>query len=227
MNLNELQDFLITQETYSEELLKYVDEIYSKISNDIIYITFTKPLVVWRGDITKLNVDAIVNAANDKGLGCFQPKHKCIDNIIHRKAGPRLRMECREKIIKRGFDLSCGNKPIITNGYFTGAKYIIHVTGPNLLIENKIENKNLPSIEDEIKLKNCYLDCLDIALQTNIKTIAFCCISTGLFGFPKKLASNIAISTVKDWLNYHPGAISTVIFCVYTDEDEFYYNNYS
>ena len=170
-------------------------------------------LTVWRGDITKLKVGAIVNAANEQGLGCFIPNHRCIDNVIHREAGPRLRMACRECMKQRGSPLAAGTPPIITPAFYLPSEYVIHVTGP------QIRNLMNVSSQDESNLASAYWLSLDAALSIGAKSIAFPCISTGVFGFPQDKAAHIALQTVQKWVNEHPGMIDTVIFDVFTDTD--------
>lgn len=162
-------------------------------------------LTLFKGDITKLKVEAIVNASNESGLGCFILNH-CIDSAIHHAAGPLLLEECKK----------LGGIPTgiakITNAYNLPCKYIIHVTGPKY-------DKNLPL--DFKLLSNCYWNCMDLARKHNIHEIAFCCISTGLFGYPKKESATTAIETVKRYILQHPNYYFTnIIFDVFTDEDE-------
>jgi O-acetyl-ADP-ribose deacetylase (regulator of RNase III) len=186
--------------------LSLIDIITPNNINNINNINNTKNSIhLYKGDITVLEVDAIVNAANSGMLGCFDPTHKCIDNIIHSKAGPRLRMECRD-IIK-----GCNgrkNKILVTNAYCLPSKYIIHVAGP-IYHHSKDQSRDL---------SNCYSICLEIARKYNLKSIAFCCISTGLYGYPKNEAARIAIYTVRGWLKLTKYPIN-VIFDVFTEDD--------
>ena len=167
---------------------------------------------LWKGDITTLRVHAIVNAANKYGVGCFVYGHKCIDNIIHQKAGPLLRTECSE-LMKHKKIISTGDA-IVTKGYMLPCKYIIHVVGP-------IYNEDNNPIQN---LKKCYIACLNKCRKNNCHSIAFCCISTGIFGFPKKIASKIAVQTVYEWIQKNNYFIH-VIFCVYSDIDHHIYAN--
>ena len=187
-------------------------------SNNIIQFTKYKGIQIclWQGDITTLKIDAIVNAANSQGLGCFIPCHKCIDNAIHSASGVQLRLECN-KIMQEIGVLQTG-KAFITSGYNLPSKYVIHTVGP--IIYGEVT-------ENEIfELKNCYINSLELAKENNIKTIAFPCISTGEFRFPKELASKIAIETIKEYLDTNEEYFEKIIFNVFSDEDySFYLNN--
>ena len=172
-----------------------------------------KHIGIWFGDITTLNIDAIVNAGNSALLGCFIPNHNCIDNIIHSNAGIKLRLACNK--IMKNKEANVGDA-IITKGYNLPSNYVIHTAGPNIIDVLK---------DEDIKgLENCYLNCLNLAMENNIKTIAFPCISTGLFSFPKDKASEIAVNTVKNYLNKYPNSFDKIIFNVFTREDELYYD---
>lgn len=169
---------------------------------------FKEKIVIWKGDITTIRCEAIVNACNEYLLGCFIPNHTCIDNQIHTYAGISLRLKCHE--IMQGKTLNNG-KVIVTSGYNLPCKYIIHTVGP------KIVGKVKP--EDKRDLQNCYLNALKIAKEKHIRTIAFPCISTGVYGYPKKLAASVAIQTVKDYLKEDESSFDCIIFNVFTDED--------
>ena len=166
-------------------------------------------ICLWQGDITTLKIDAIVNAANSQGLGCFIPCHKCIDNAIHSASGVKLRLECNKIMQKIGM-LQTG-KAFITDGYNLPSKYVVHTVGP-IIYENVTEKEIL-------ELKNSYINSLELAKKNNIKTIAFPCISTGEFRFPKKLASKIAIETIKEYLDTNEENFEKIIFNVFSDED--------
>ena len=177
-------------------------------------------LSVWQGDITRLAVDVIVNAANSQMLGCFVPMHACIDNCIHTFAGVQLRAECSRQMnqlrIKYGRDYEQPTAvPMLTDAYNLPAKKIIHIVGPIVQYELK------PELEKD--LADCYLNTLDMCLNQNLKSVAFCCISTGEFRFPNKRAAEIAVQTVNDWMKKHPGSMERVIFDVFKDEDKKYY----
>lgn len=170
---------------------------------------------LWQGDITRLRVDAIVNAANSQMLGCFSPCHSCIDNAIHTAAGLQLREECSEYMkSKRRLSptyVEPTGSAMVTGGYNLPSKYVIHTVGP-------IVNGELTSKHKE-ELKSSYISCLNQAIDNGIKSIAFCCISTGVFGFPKKEAAIIAIETVRNFIEQHHDLIDKVIFNVYGDSD--------
>ena len=177
-------------------------------------------LSIWQGDITRLAVDVIVNAANSQMLGCFVPMHTCIDNCIHTFAGVQLRAECSRQMnqlrIKYGKDYEQPTAvPMLTDAYNLPAKKVIHIVGPI------VQYKLTPELEKE--LADCYLNTLDMCLDNNLKSVAFCCISTGVFHFPNKRAAQIAVSAVDSWLSQHPGAMERVIFNVFKDEDKKYY----
>lgn len=163
---------------------------------------------IWKGDITRLSVDAIVNAANSQLLGCFVPCHGCIDNAIHSAAGIQLRNECAEIMGKQGHEEPTG-KAKITKGYNLPAKYVLHTVGP--IVGGKVTEKQ------KEQLKSCYLSCLILAEREGLKSVAFCCISTGEFHFPNKLAAKIAIDTVDRFLS--TSKLERVIFNVFKEED--------
>ena len=165
-----------------------------------------KGLTIWQGDITRLKVDAIVNAANAQGLGCWAPLHNCIDNCIHSAAGIQLRKECNDQL--QGRLLKTG-EAMMTKGYNLPARHVIHTVGP--IIETGV-----PTMEQEEQLAQCYRSCLDLAEQADLESIAFCCISTGVFHFPNERATEIAIETVK---RYPRQSVKTVVFNVFLNKD--------
>lgn len=201
-----------------DDILKLEDHLLSMELEEkkIIDALDIKPVLdkicIWQGDITTLKVDAIVNAGNSSLLGCFVPNHSCIDNAIHTYAGIRLRLACNH--VMKGSELKVG-RAIITNAYNLPCRYVIHTVGP--IVEQNLTVKN---IED---LKQCYISCLDLAREHHLKTIAFPCISTGLFHFPKNRASEIAVQTVRNYLSSYPNSFDKIIFNVYTLEDRNYY----
>ena len=177
-------------------------------------------LSIWQGDITRLAADAIVNAANAQMLGCFVPMHTCIDNCIHTYAGIQLRAECDRQMTalreKYGADYEQPTAvPMLTDGYNLPTKKVVHIVGP---IVTRGLTKDL-----EQDLADCYRNTLDMCLENDIRSVAFCCISTGVFRFPNRKAAEIAVRTVTDWLNQHPGTMERVIFNVFKDEDKRYY----
>ena len=169
-----------------------------------------KNICLWQGDITTLKVDAIVNAANKALLGCFIPHHRCIDNAIHSKAGVQLRRECFDIMQKQGEYEKTGQAKL-TSGYNLPAKYVLHTVGP--IIYDKVEES------DKELLASCYRNCLELAVKNGIKSVAFCCISTGEFRFPNELAAEIAVSTVRTFLKNHPESEIKVVFNVFKDSD--------
>jgi O-acetyl-ADP-ribose deacetylase (regulator of RNase III) len=165
-------------------------------------------LNIWKGDITTLQVDAIVNAANEKGLGCFNPDHNCVDNVIFRKAGPRLRLYCKKKLNKKHLKVGY---PMMTPAFSLPAKNIFHVVGP---VWN---NKHKDIMYQQLSL--CYQNVLKDAQKHNIKTLAFCCISTGIYSFPKEDAALVVYYTIVNWLQLNKYFDCKIILCVFSDED--------
>ena len=175
---------------------------------------------IWQGDITRLTADAIVNAANSQMLGCFVPMHTCIDNCIHTFAGVQLRAECNRQMnqlrIRYGRDYEQPTAiPMLTDGYNLLAKKIVHIVGPI------VEDRLTPALEKD--LADCYRNTLDLCAENGLRSVAFCCISTGVFHFPNRRAAEIAVKTVSRWLDDHKGRIDRVIFNVFKDEDKAYY----
>ena len=164
-------------------------------------------IYLWQGDITTLKCGAIVNAGNNGLTGCYQPCHNCIDNCIHTFAGVKLRLECAEIMRKQGHAEPTGRAKI-TSAYNLPCDYVIHTVGP--IVHHRLTDKHCEL------LRSCYKNCLKIAVQNNIESIAFCCISTGVFGFPKQEASEIAVKTVSEFLENHN---IKVIFNVFGDDD--------
>ena len=174
----------------------------------------TDPRVrLWRGDITTLAADAIVNAANSQMLGCWVPGHHCIDNAIHTFAGIQLRIECTRIMEAQGHEEPTGTAKI-TGAYNLPAKHVIHTVGP-------IANGHPTDLHRE-QLASCYRSCLDLAAQNRLRFIAFCCISTGVFGFPQEEAAQIAVKTVREWLDEHESDM-LVVFNVLGKLDETLY----
>ena len=169
-------------------------------------------LHLWRGDITTLAVDAIVNAANAELLGCFRPGHKCIDNAIHTAAGPRLREDCRRIIEGQGHREPTGTAKV-TRGYYLPSRFVLHTDGP-------IVPDGCPTGEHERQLAGCYASCLDLAANIGIRSVAFCAISTGVFGYPKASAAVVAVRAVRAWIDRYPGRLDHVGFDVFSDADE-------
>lgn len=169
-----------------------------------------KGIALWQGDITLLRCDAVVNAANSSMTGCYTPGHRCIDNCIHTYAGIELRLKCAEIMKAQGFPEMAG-RARITPAYNLPSKYVIHTVGP--IVKDKVTG------EDEETLSSCYRECLRRAEDNGLESIAFCCISTGVYRFPHERAARIAIKTVRDYLE-KGSSIRLVIFNVFTDEDK-------
>ena len=171
------------------------------------------PIQIWQGDITRLRVDAIVNAANSQMLGCFHPLHKCIDNAIHSAAGVQLREECYQQMLQQGHEEPTGQAKI-TKAYNLPCKYVIHTVGP--IIPNGI-----PTEFQKEQLASCYRSIMACAEENRLESIAFCCISTGEFRFPNQLAAEIAVQTIKDYLATHyDSSIKQLVFNVFKDVDK-------
>lgn len=174
-------------------------------------------MLVVRGSIVSLNVEAIVNAANPSGLGCFTPGHNCIDNVIHRNAGSSLHDAC--KLIMASHKGPLSSYPITTGAFNLRASFVLHVAGP------QVDKDSYPNALQQRLLSECYTNCLKVAMDMNFKTIAFPCISTGLYNFDNKLASKIAVDSVTDFIKKNTSFHTLVVFCVFTDLDEELYRN--
>ena len=187
-------------------------------------------MALWKGDICALKVDGIVNAANSALLGCFHPLHRCIDNAIHSAAGLELRRACHEKVVERadkeGVPSDEYEEPtglaMITEGFNLPSKHVIHTVGP-------IYPEHTPK-ENILLLQSCYKSCLDCALAAGLRSVAFCCISTGEFMFPPRIAVQVAVDTVAKWLDEHPATessgIDLVVFDVFKEEDNELYSSF-
>ena len=207
-----MQDALLREEAEEKGIVELED--ISPIGELYPFTTIknVEKMSLWRGDITRLSVDAIVNAANSQLLGCFVPCHGCIDNVIHSAAGVELRNECAQIMELQGHEEPTG-KAKITKGYNLPAKHVIHTVGPIVGMEVTKKQKE--------ELKSCYVSCLKLAEKNGLKSIAFCCISTGEFHFPNKLAAQIAVETVDQYLS--GSNLERVIFNVFKEEDEHIY----
>ncbi len=199
----------------SGDFLKIQDE-YLKERNferGITDIADLKPvgsdtgLYLWQGDITTLKCDAIVNACNSQMLGCFSPMHACIDNFIHTYAGIELRLKMHEIMTKQGHEEATGQAKI-TPGYNLPCNYVLHTVGP--IVQGGLQRKH------EELLASCYRSCLELAEKYEVKSIAFCCISTGVFMFPNERAAEIAVRTVKKYYE-DTGSRMKVVFNVFKD----------
>ena len=211
----DLQD----EELQAQLLEKGVVDLFqlSTLNSSLSTTLNSKPstlnFTLWQGDITRLKVDAIVNAANSQMLGCFHPLHKCIDNAIHSAAGVQLREECYQLMLQQGHEEPTGQAKI-TGAYNLPCKYVIHTVGP--IIPNGI-----PTKFQKEQLASCYLSIMACADENGLESIAFCCISTGEFRFPNELAAEIAVKTVSDYLSTHPNtSLKHIVFNVFKDVDK-------
>ncbi len=173
-------------------------------------------LSLWQGDITRLRVGAIVNAANAGMLGCFQPMHTCIDNCIHTFAGIELRAECERRMqeLRKTHGPNYQQPtavPMLTPGYNLPADHVVHIVGP--IVEDRLTDRLVK------ELAECYRRTLDLCSENGISSVAFCCISTGVFRFPKDRAASVAVRAVSEWLEGHPAGMERVIFNVFGDKD--------
>ena len=166
-------------------------------------------LVLWRGDITTLKIDAIVNAANSALRGCFIPCHSCVDNIIHSVSGIQLRLACDRIMNEQGHDEPTG-KAKITPAYNLPSRFVLHTVGP--IVSGRLTETHCRQLAD------CYSSCLELVADRGLKSIAFCCISTGEFHFPQRKAAEIAVRTVIDYLDADT-RIEKVVFNVFKQED--------
>ena len=211
----------------SDDVLKVQDEyLTERISENGIVELKDIPVIkdgmsVWQGDITRLCVDAIVNAANSQMLGCFVPMHTCIDNCIHTFAGIQLRAECNRKMNQLREKNGPGYEqptavPMLTDAYNLPAKKVIHIVGPIVSYELT------PNLEED--LSDCYSNTLNMCMENDLRSVAFCCISTGVFHFPNDRAARIAVDTVARWLD-NTGYDIRIIFNVFKDKDLDIYRN--
>ena len=216
-----VQDEFLAEEAREKGIVEWEDIPTVKKQYGSIH-PFADKISIWKGDITRLRVDAIVNAANSQMLGCFIPCHKCIDNAIHSAAGMQLREECYEimqkkrMIFGKTYEEPIG-KAMLTKGYNLPAEYVIHTVGP--IVEFRL---NSDLCED---LQNCYQSVLRCALENEIRSVAFCCISTGEYRFPNEMAANIAVETVSEFLETYSDKFDRIIFNVFKEVDLELYKN--
>lgn len=183
---------------------------------------FSDKISIWQGDITRLQAGAIVNAANSQMLGCFVPCHRCIDNAIHSAAGIQLRAECDRYMQRRRLQYGPWyeeptGQAMLTKGYNLPAEYVIHTVGP---IVGGVLNNELRQ-----ELRDCYENVLRCCVKNRIRSVAFCCISTGEFHFPNDEAAKIAVETVTDFMKKQDSHFDRVIFNVFKDVDRKLYEN--
>ena len=204
-----LQDEELQAQLQEKGVVDIINDPNTTLNSKLSTLNFK----IWQGDITRLRVDAIVNAANSQMLGCFHPLHKCIDNAIHSAAGVQLRGECHQLMLQQGHPEETGTAKI-TKAYNLPSKYVIHTVGP--IIPNGI-----PTEHQKGQLASCYRSIMTCADENGLESVAFCCISTGEFRFPNELAAEIAVKTVKDYLLAHPNtSIKHVVFNVFKDMDK-------
>lgn len=191
------------------EQLRTIKDSYPDTS-----ISQADKISLWQGDITALRTDAITNAANEKLTGCMQPLHECVDNAIHSAAGPSLRDDCAEITHVQKNDEETGDAKI-TRGYNLPSSYVLHTVGP------VVPQGDGLTVEHQEQLASCYKSALDLASsKDDIKTLAFCSISTGEFGFPVNGASKIAVDTVNEWLESNDHHFEKIIFNVFSEDNK-------
>ncbi|WKY42928.1 protein-ADP-ribose hydrolase [Eubacteriaceae bacterium ES2] len=214
------EEFVLVQDAYLQEEsvrkgivgLTEIPVINEELEIDYPY---GDKIAIWQGDITRLKVDAIVNAANSQMLGCFVPNHGCIDNAIHSAAGIQLRNACFDYMKKKRMTIPEYEEPtgqaMITDGFNLPSKHVIHTVGP--IVYGTLTDKNKKD------LAACYASILEESLINKIKSLAFCCISTGEFCFPNEEAARIAIGVVKTYMDQWHDRFDKIIFNVFIDND--------
>lgn len=210
---------------YSEDLLGKIDRVLQEVLEELELTNLDSldwieaegsKVAVWNGDITKLSVEAIMNAANSALLGCFVKNHPCIDNQIHFWAGPRLREVCKQVMNEQKHPEETG-KAKVTPGFNLPCNYVVHTVGPIAQYAGH---------EQPQALASSYNSVLDACVENGIKSIAFCCLSTGMFGYPNEPAAKVAIKTVRAWLQKNPGKVEKVVFNTFKDVDHRIYTRY-
>ena len=205
----------------SDEFYEKQDAVLKRLNEEkgVVAVNEIEPLKgyvsLYKGDITTLKADCIVNACNEKLLGCFQPLHGCIDNAIHSFAGLQVRRDLMFVMQKQGTDEPNG-KAKITSGYNLPSKYILHTVGPK--VGYKVSEK------DREDLKNCYLSCLRLADENKAESVVFCSLATGIYGYPISEASKIATITTKKYMEEENKNIKKIIFNVFSERDYDVYN---
>ncbi len=204
------EEFIAVQDAFLREMIheKGIIDV-----STLLPVPKHEKLFLWQGDITRLKADAIVNAANSQMLGCWEPNHGCIDNMIHTMSGVQLRKECARLMDAQGHNEPTGYAKI-TPGYNLPARYVLHTVGPIVKTDLTEEHRCL--------LESCYRNCLRLAADYGLHSVVFCCISTGVFGFPKEEAAWIAIQTAMDFLQRET-SIQRIVFNVFKDEDKLLY----
>ena len=223
---NEQELFLLYRSLVNTRLPAPIDDEYLRteeeylrsaaVNKGITDVSSLQPrephIFLWHGDITTLRCGAIVNAANSGMTGCYSPCHSCIDNCIHTFAGVRLRNKCDEIMREQGHEEPTGSSKI-TPAYDLPCKYVIHTVGP--IVHGALDDEHCRL------LRSCYESCLDTAVKNDVGSIAFCCISTGVFGFPQDKAAEIAVDTVRKFVRTHD---LDVVFNVFTETDFMIYD---
>ncbi len=181
---------------------------------DCNQLEYSHDIALWQGDITRLNADAIVNAANKEMLGCFAPDHRCIDNVIHAAGGLQIRRDC-ESIMKLQGHFEPTGAAKITSAYNLPSKYILHTVGP--IIYGDVTEK------EDMLLQSCYISCLNLAKEMGLRSVAFCCISTGVFRYPNALAYTAVMNAVKQWRQENGEYGLKIIFNIFLDKDKIIY----
>ena len=207
------EEFLAIQDAYLKERLE--ERGVTRVSA----LPFNEDgMAVWRGDITMLDADAIVNAANSQMLGCFVPNHRCVDNAIHTYAGIQLRLACKRIMDEQGHEEPTGSVKL-TPGFNLPAVHVLHTVGP-------IVPTGIPSSNDRELLASCYRSCLELAASHDLRSVAFCCISTGEFRYPSREAAQVAIDAVRAFRRKHPNQPQMkVIFNAFKPVDEQIYRD--
>ena len=185
-------------------------------ATDASTLPYRDRVAIWRGDITLLKTDAIVNAANSQMLGCFVPGHRCIDNAIHTYAGMQLRLACANLMDEQGHEEPTARVKV-TPAFNLPSRCIFHTVGP-------IVPSHKPDPREELLLRRCYTSCLEEVTRQGLGTLAFCCISTGVFGYPQEAAARVAIDAVRHHLD-HTDPNLKVIFNVFLAPDEAIYRD--
>ena len=198
------EEFLTVQDAYLQQ------ELAEKGTVSLADLSPIQPgICLWQGDITRLAVDAVVNAANSAMLGCFIPCHGCIDNAIHSAAGVQLRLECA-RLMEGQQEPDPPGGARITKAWNLPCRHVLHTVGP--IVRGPLTGRDCSLLED------CYRSCLALASEHRLKSVAFCCISTGEFHFPAEEAARIAVRTVRSFLE-EDGKGMEVIFNVFKDRD--------
>ncbi len=210
--MDDSEEFLAVQDEF---LKNYIAEQGVTKASALPRCPADERISIWQGDITLLEVDAIVNAANSAMLGCWVPNHACIDNCIHTFAGVQLRRDCGRIMRAQGHDEPTGQAKI-TPAYCLPSKYVLHTVGPII--------SGLVTQNDKELLASSYRSCFELADENGCESIAYCCISTGVFRFPNDLAADVAVATVRECLESARN-IKHVIFNVFKDMDKMLYEN--